>query len=393
MKKNLNIEAEGGELILQNEFGDIAIIPSKDADKIRDLLDSNCNGCIDSFIRELPILSNYAKDGTILPNLMPNSWGRTEKNDVSQYEPIEVKPKQPIDNSKFNAKFDKPIDNTTLNKDETYVDKKLDVPTVKKEIKTDATNKTIQEQKERELAINEYNTNVEAQPTLKNDIRTEKEKEINQNYSDEVTTKWDKGVDRLVSNLTPSGIINYTGHPLEFVGDVISAIKPDATILKDISTSKDRMVAHSAIQDNPILSFGTKLEATLNEARDLGINSLINAGTLEFNSLRPIGNLTPRLAELAKMGSISNNVADVLQLTKMLNEDDFGKLLEGDEELIKNTLVNVLSLGTNLANANVSVLRDNIRSWNTLSTLDKFKTVGAANDLYQTINQQKQRED
>jgi hypothetical protein len=61
--KNYNVEAEGGETIIRNEFGDIAIVPAHY--NVKELLDKPW--AIDQIVQDLPTASAYAVTGTILP--------------------------------------------------------------------------------------------------------------------------------------------------------------------------------------------------------------------------------------------------------------------------------------------------------------------------------------
>lgn len=64
----VKIEAEGGELILRNNNGDVAIIPAKHRQEVLDMVKDGCNGCLDDYIRRLPKQSDYAADGTVIDN-------------------------------------------------------------------------------------------------------------------------------------------------------------------------------------------------------------------------------------------------------------------------------------------------------------------------------------
>ena len=68
MNKNLNIEAEGSELILKNKAGDYVIIPKKHRLEVQDMIKDGCHGCIDSLVDTLPVMTDYAGDGSLLPN-------------------------------------------------------------------------------------------------------------------------------------------------------------------------------------------------------------------------------------------------------------------------------------------------------------------------------------
>lgn len=66
------VEAEGGELVLRNSYGDIAIIPAKYKLEVEDMVNGKCYRCIDNLVSTLPSLSNYAQDGTIIKNSINN---------------------------------------------------------------------------------------------------------------------------------------------------------------------------------------------------------------------------------------------------------------------------------------------------------------------------------
>ena len=61
-----NIEVEGGEIAIQNESGDIAIIPIKDVSRVKKMLKNPSE--LDEYVSSLPKMSEYAEDGTILSN-------------------------------------------------------------------------------------------------------------------------------------------------------------------------------------------------------------------------------------------------------------------------------------------------------------------------------------
>ena len=88
MKKNINIEAEGSELILKNKVGDYVIIPKKYRTEVQDMIKDGCHGCIDSLVSTLPVMADYAEDGSLLPDwntikatLNPYNWGVPDYTD------------------------------------------------------------------------------------------------------------------------------------------------------------------------------------------------------------------------------------------------------------------------------------------------------------------------
>jgi hypothetical protein len=86
--KNLKVEVEGGELALKNSFGDIVIIPKKNRLEVEGMIKDKCWGCIDAFVDTLPVMEDYAEDGSLFPDwdkvktkLNPKNWGVTDYTD------------------------------------------------------------------------------------------------------------------------------------------------------------------------------------------------------------------------------------------------------------------------------------------------------------------------
>lgn len=63
----MKIEAEGGELILKNRVGDHVIIPKNRRKDVQEMLKSNDNASIDELVNTLPVMDDYADDGTVVP--------------------------------------------------------------------------------------------------------------------------------------------------------------------------------------------------------------------------------------------------------------------------------------------------------------------------------------
>lgn len=76
MKKNFNVEAEGGELILSNKTGDHVIIPKNRRNEVKNLLKEKCFSCIDKIVNTLPIMEDYADDGTVVSALYEQKTGK-----------------------------------------------------------------------------------------------------------------------------------------------------------------------------------------------------------------------------------------------------------------------------------------------------------------------------
>ena len=84
MKQNLNIEAEGSELVLKNKVGDYVIIPKKYRTEVQGMIKDGCHGCIDALVETLPIMEDYAEDGSVYP---PNKKVKVRQNNqIKEYD-------------------------------------------------------------------------------------------------------------------------------------------------------------------------------------------------------------------------------------------------------------------------------------------------------------------
>lgn len=66
--KKQAVEVQGGEKAIMNEYGDVAVIPIKDVEKIQLLIDTGKHDLVDKYISKLPLLSSYASSGTLIPD-------------------------------------------------------------------------------------------------------------------------------------------------------------------------------------------------------------------------------------------------------------------------------------------------------------------------------------
>lgn len=84
MYKNINVEAEHNELILENSNGDKVIIPANKRNWVKQKLSEGCHGCIDSLVETLPVASQYAQDGSVYP---PNKKVKVNQNNqIKEYD-------------------------------------------------------------------------------------------------------------------------------------------------------------------------------------------------------------------------------------------------------------------------------------------------------------------
>jgi hypothetical protein len=86
------VEVEKNELRIENDFGDVAVIPSKYRIEVQDAIKSNCHSCIDGIVESLPKMKDYAGDGTVFPffgrykrfkNSLPNNLKDTPESDYA----------------------------------------------------------------------------------------------------------------------------------------------------------------------------------------------------------------------------------------------------------------------------------------------------------------------
>ena len=68
---NKDVEVEDGEIALENEFGDIVIIPKKYVLEVEGMVEDGCHTCIDSLVDTLPKMADKAKEGTVIPDTDP----------------------------------------------------------------------------------------------------------------------------------------------------------------------------------------------------------------------------------------------------------------------------------------------------------------------------------
>lgn len=155
--------------------------------------------------------------------------------------------------------------------------------------------------------------------------------------------------------------LRYMSNPLKGLGDLGVVGMP--------TTAEDRFNSR-VVQESPYMTNSEKRSASLNEARDLGINAGINAGTAELGFAIPRSVLSPNLIKMFSQGSKANLASDLLQLTKT----DFDKIKQGDAEEIFNTAINAAGVKSKLENFDASTVYSNIKNWNNISTDDKIDT-------------------
>jgi hypothetical protein len=119
MKQNLNIEAEGGELIIRNGNSDYVIIPKKYRLEVQDMVKENCHSCIDKLVETLPVMEDYAEDGSLYPKepvINPDNPIKLPEVTITAEAPTYIKYKQawekenPFDIDKYvEDRFNNPV--------------------------------------------------------------------------------------------------------------------------------------------------------------------------------------------------------------------------------------------------------------------------------------------
>ena len=101
------------------------------------------------------------------------------------------------------------------------------------------------------------------------------------------------------------------------LGDIASAVAPNSNLAKDLPNTTQDIINRRAIQVNPYISETEKLNSSLNEGRDLGINASINVGLAEFGYLLPRTVVSQAANKAFGVGSGAGTLADALQLSKV----------------------------------------------------------------------------
>lgn len=68
----MRIEVEQGEIAVRNTNGDFAIIPKNKREEVIAFMDEGNHNAIDKIISKLPLMSDYAEDGTLMPDSVPD---------------------------------------------------------------------------------------------------------------------------------------------------------------------------------------------------------------------------------------------------------------------------------------------------------------------------------
>lgn len=296
MKQNINIEAEGNELVLKNKAGDYVIIPKKYRKEVQDMIKENCHDCIDKLVETLPVMEDYAEDGSLYPD-----WDKVKST---------LNPK----NKKIITFEPKPY--TTV-QDNTYVAP----PRV-----------VIPSKLEKE------------QPVLKADTRTDQERKIAQEYTESVLNP---------SIMTQIGEgfqkpLRWLADPVKAVGDIVSALAPNSLLAKDLPNTNEDVFEYRKKQLDPYTSNKEKINNTINEAAPLTSWALLNTLPAEAAVGNTINSGKNLIKPMSKAVSKTDDVINIGNKSwkKYITQEEKVERMLAQKDKIKNATLkeNQLSL-------------------------------------------------
>lgn len=249
MKKQ-NIEVEGGELLIQSKEGHYAVIPAKHRQEVMDMVKDGCDDCINSYIQSLPKDSDYAEDGSLIPE---------DKKKIT----LEHKP-------------------YTAVQDNTYVAPKVIPPLEKKQFIP------------------------REQPVLRADTRTKRQRKIDQEYTESVLNP---SIRTQIGEAFQKPL-RWLADPIKGAGDIVSAIAPKSALAKDLPNTNEDIFEHRKKQLNPHTSNKEKINNTINEAVSLTNWASLNILPVEAAA----GNMIKSGKNLIKPASkVLNKTDDVVK--------------------------------------------------------------------------------
>lgn len=280
MDKGMKIEVEDRELFLVNEAGDKVIIPKDKAAWVKEKLKEGCHGCIDKLVETLPVMEDYAEDGSLIPD--------DEKKITFKYKPY------------------------TAVQDNTYV-----APKVITSLK----------QKEKQQFISRE------QPVLKADTRTEQQRKRAQEYTESVLNP---SISTQIGEALQKPL-RWLADPVKGVGDIVSAIAPNSALAKNLPNTNEDVFEYRKKQLNPYTSNKEKINNTINEAVPLTSQALLNILPVEAAA----GNMIKSSKNLIKPASkVLNKTDDVVKNLPKLEQTP----LDFKDEFINQILLKGIEL-------------------------------------------------
>ena len=261
MKQNINIEAEGNELILKNKAGDYVIIPKKYRLEVQDMIKENCHSCIDKLVETLPVMEDYAQDGTVF-GIPPNT---------------STAPSSTIQSA-----------NQNVNSNLIGITRE-DIP--------------------------QYNP---GQTFIGPDNRTDQERKIAREYTESVLNP----SIRTQIGETFQKPLRWLADPVKVVGDIVSSFAPNSPLAKDLPNTNAETFEYRKKQLNPYISNKEKRNNTFNEAIPLTNWALLNILPVEAatgnmiksgkNLIKPVSKVVGKTDDATKVGSKVLNKRDEL---------------------------------------------------------------------------------
>ena len=299
MAKGMKVEVEDRELFLVNEAGDKVIIPKDKAAWVKEKLKEGCHGCIDKLVETLPVMEDYADDGSLIPD--------DKKKITFEYKPyIAVQ-------------------------DNTYV-----APKVTTSLK----------QKEKQQFISRE------QPVLKADTRTEQQRKIAQEYTESVLNP---SISTQIGEALQKPL-RWLADPVKGVGDIVSAIAPNSALAKNLPNTNEDVFEYRKKQLNPYTSNKEKINNTINEAVPLTNWASLNILPVEAaagnmiksskNLIKPASKVLNKTDDVVK--TVASSVDNVLSKSKYApsnakyNLDNYISI--NDDEFIKQILLKGIEL-------------------------------------------------
>lgn len=364
MKQNINIEAEGNELVLKNKAGDYVIIPKKYRIEVQDMIKENCHGCIDKLVETLPVMEDYALDGSIIPNDKKNNF---------EYKPY------------------------TAVQDNTYVAPRIVIP--------------LEQKKKQQFVPRE-------QPVLKADTRTDQERKIAQEYTESVLNP---SISTQIGEAFQKPL-RWIADPIKGVGDIVTAIAPNSALAKDLPNTNEETFEHRKKQLNPYTSNKEKINNTINKAIPLTNWALLNTLPIEAvagnmvksgrNLIKPVSKVVGKTDDVIKSTVYNEGENKILDFftpknTKKASSeftfenipdrkfntlDDFKTKYKSDYQVttdkrtFKGEPLDATKTGKEESNYFTRYVDDKIeKHYNNEITLQKFKDYGGDEKSFQTL--------
>lgn len=387
MKKNFNIEVEGSELILKNRAGDYVVIPKKYRVEVMGMINDECHGCIDALVETLPVMADYAPDGSLIPN-NPNTFLHQVRNPFLQ------------NNTKKPVNVDPQYQNLKNYRPEPIILKQASTAVVN-------SNKSIPRSNTPSMpgykVINKPGTIIQrpdgSYTKTPDETKYDKVQRLkNEAYQEKVRQGNIKRAIEDAENSTANKIANAMQYPLramaspfKYVGDLTyqtTGWDPG------LGSLRPEIQAYQEYQANPYVSNSDKTKRTINKGLDLTNDALINVGTAELGYTFMSPTITNPLAastftnRILQSGSKANTTADFLQLTRI----DPEKIMKGDLNEIFSGLIGLIGVGFHgLSNFDASGIYNRIKNWDTMDYAAKKDLLKDIANLGLAAQQQTQR--